>query len=109
LKNKLVNGSGQAIEFTPTIFTTSAFPITYNPSAYSKVVDDDLNEFLVKNADKEQRMKFEEALGTIFFDRDLLVKRAYVDLGRTNSCKSMVMGEIIKILGSDNCSTLLTE
>lgn len=90
-------------EYTPEIVVTNKIDWDYNPSAYSKLMDDVLNR--VSCNDIEIRTLLEEMIGYCFYRRNEL-RKAFILTGDGSNGKSTLIAVIQSLLGEENISAL---
>lgn len=90
-------------DYTPEIVVTNKIDWDYNPSAYSKLMDDVLNR--VSCNDIEIRTLLEEMIGYCFYRRNEL-RKAFILTGDGSNGKSTLIAVIQSLLGEENISAL---
>lgn len=75
----------------------------YNPSAYSELVDDVLNQLACD--DQKVRLLLEELIGYCFYRRNEL-RKAFMLKGKRHNGKSTFLDMLAHLLGEDNISAL---
>lgn len=95
--------NGKLLDFTPDIIDVACIPWDYNPSAYSKIVDETLDRITCN--DREIRDLLEEAIGYTFYRRNELGAVFFIDGDGANG-KSTFYSMIDHMLGENNKSDL---
>lgn len=91
------------LPFNPEIYVTVQIPWNYNPNAYSKIVDDTLNNLAVQ--DHDVRLLLEECVGYTFYRRNELGSSFFL-VGDKSNGKSTFLKMIKNMLGRKNYSPL---
>ena len=91
------------LPFTPDLYVTIQIPWNYNPNAYSKIVDDTLNNLAVH--DHDVRLLLEECVGYTFYRRNELGSSFFL-VGDKSNGKSTFLKMIKNMLGRKNYSPL---
>ena len=93
------------MDFSPNYIITNKIPWNYNPSAYSKLVDDTLNKIACN--DKQIRMLLEEMLGAVMYRTNTLAGgKAFILTGEKNNGKSTFLDMVKTMLGDENIASL---
>lgn len=90
-------------EFNKNRIMTNKINWNYNPTAYSKLADDTLNNLACN--DKQVRMLMEEIIGYTFYRRNEL-RKAFMLKGKRHNGKSTFLDMIAYLLGDENISAL---
>lgn len=91
------------IPFSPEIIITNKINWDYNPTAYSKIVDNTLDKIACN--DKQIRMLLEEAIGYCMYRRNELGK-AFILIGDRSNGKSTFLDMVKTMLGDENIASL---
>lgn len=91
------------LEFSPNEIEFSRIPVIYDPTAYSKDLEDMINR-VFKN-DQEVIELFDEVLGYILM-RHCLYEKAFIFYGSGSNGKSTILDLIKAFIGPDNYSTI---
>lgn len=91
------------VEFSPEHIITNKIDWSYNPAAYSELVDKTLNKIACN--DPEVRLLLEEVIGYCFYRRNELGK-AFILIGDRNNGKSTFLDMVKTLLGDNNISAL---
>lgn len=93
----------QLLEFNPNYIIKNQIPVTYNPAAYSEVMDKTLNKICCN--DKQLRKLIEEMIGYTLFRRNELGK-CFILTGQGANGKSTLLDVIKTLLGKENISSV---
>lgn len=89
--------------FDPTVLEFTHIPVTYDPSAYSPIVDTTLNKVFCHDADA--RALFEEMTGYLLLKSNRY-RKGFLMFGKGKNGKSTILNMLKSFIGPDNCSTL---
>lgn len=103
-KNGIYDISTDTLEpFSQSKIMTNKINWNYKPDAYSKTVDDVLNQLAC--GDVQVRLLLEEVIGYTFYRRNEL-RKAFMLKGKRHNGKSTYLDMIVNLLGEDNISAL---
>lgn len=104
LKNGILNLENKTLsDFNPDYKIKNKVPITYNPAAYSEIMDKTLDKICCN--DKQLRMLIEEMIGYILFRRNELGK-CFMLTGHGANGKSTLLDVIKRLVGKENLSSV---
>lgn len=103
-KNGIYDVTADTLEpFSSERIMTNLINWNYNPTAYSKIVDDVLDKLAC--GDRKVRLLLEELIGYCFYRRNEL-RKAFMLKGKRHNGKSTFIDMIAYLLGEDNISSL---
>lgn len=106
-KNGILNPKTWELQpFDTNIILIKQIPWDYNPTAYSKIMDDTLNSFICN--DEGLRMLIEEITGYILYPLNVFGK-AFIIVGDRANGKTTFLKILLKLVGEKNSSSLSLE
>lgn len=104
LKNTLLDvRTGKRHSFSPDIIEFTRIPVSYNPKAYSKDLDNVLGKVFC--GDKEVRALFEEMVGYMLI-KNCKFRKGFLLYGAGSNGKSTILDLLKRFLGDGNYSTI---
>lgn len=91
------------LPFDPAALEFTHLPVTYEPSAYSPIVDTTLDKVFCHDADA--RALFEEMTGYLLLKSNRY-RKGFLMFGKGKNGKSTILNMLKSFIGHDNCSTL---
>ncbi|MGG7177211.1 DNA primase family protein [Clostridium paraputrificum] len=103
-KNGVLNLEDKTlIDFNPDYKIKNKIPVSYNPAAYSEIMDKTLDKICCE--DKTLRLLVEEMIGYSFFRRNELGK-CFILTGHGSNGKSTLLDVLKKAVGKENLSSV---
>lgn len=104
LNNGVLNLENKTLtDFNPDNKIKNKVPVSYNPAAYSEIMNNTLNKICC--SDKQLRMLVEEMVGYILFRRNELGK-CFILTGHGANGKSTLLDVIKRLVGKENLSSV---